>query len=173
MGVEGEERVAEASSCVPSTYGPPTFPSVPTPTFVPSLAPVAQVGEDGDRGLFSPQDRQAQAFYMAIPTVLKARASRRCGEPSAVPKDRKRGCCYRGQHRQRLGGGVCEAGGQQRLGSSGYGERGGVQCHSALRATLPLPGRKLWVTRLGYSPTRWAQLLLRQGGQDQFESHTE
>lgn len=86
MGVEGEERVAEASSCFPSTYGPPTFPSVPTPTFVPSLAPVAQVGEDGDRGLFSPQDRQAQASYVAIPTVLKARASRRCMSHQPSPR---------------------------------------------------------------------------------------
>ena len=165
--------MAEASSCFPSTYSPPNSPFVPTPTFVPSLAPVSHVGEDGDRGLFSPQDRQAQASYMAIPTMLKARAPRRCGEPSAVPKDGKRGCCYRGQRRQRLAGGVCEADGQQRLGGSGYGESGGVQGHAALRATLPLPGRKLWVTRLGHSPTRWAQLLLRQGGQDQFQSHTE
>lgn len=142
---------------LPLVSPPPTVPPTshlsPPPTFVPSLAPVSHVGEDGDRGLFSPQDRQAIASYMAIPPMLKARA----------PKGGKRGCCYRGQHRQRLAGGVCEADGRQRLGGSGYGERGGVQGHAALRATLPLPGRKLWVTRLGHSPTRWAQLLLRQG----------
>lgn len=163
--------MAEASSCFPSTYSPPNFPSVPTPTFVPSLAPVAHVGEDRDRGLFSPQDRQAQASYMAIPTMLKARAPRRCGEPSAVPEDRKRGCCYRGQHRQRLGGGVCEADGRQRVGGSGYGERGGVQGHSALSATLPL-GRKL-----GNQTRRFSHTLgtasAETGGQDQFQSHTE
>ncbi|KAB0355122.1 hypothetical protein FD755_022581 [Muntiacus reevesi] len=61
-------------------------------------------GTEQARGLSSPQDGRAQASYMAIPAMLKARAPRRCGEPSAVPKDRKGGCCYRGQHRQRLGG---------------------------------------------------------------------
>ncbi|XP_030615683.1 LOW QUALITY PROTEIN: uncharacterized protein C6orf223 [Delphinapterus leucas] len=33
----------------------------------------------------------AQAAYLAIPTLLKARTSRSCGETSAVLKDRKRG----------------------------------------------------------------------------------
>ncbi|TKC52575.1 hypothetical protein EI555_018275, partial [Monodon monoceros] len=41
--------------------------------------------------LFSPQDPQAQAAYLAIPALPKARTSRSCGETSAVLKDRKRG----------------------------------------------------------------------------------
>ncbi|KAB0397900.1 hypothetical protein E2I00_004529 [Balaenoptera physalus] len=50
------------------------------------------VRKEGVHGcLFSSQDPQAQAAYLAIPTLLKARTSRRCGETSAVLKDRKRG----------------------------------------------------------------------------------
>ncbi|XP_067608919.1 uncharacterized protein [Pseudorca crassidens] len=50
---------------------------------------VRKEGVDGC--LFTPQDPQAQAAYLAIPTLLKARTSRSCGETSAVLKDRKRG----------------------------------------------------------------------------------
>nr|XP_059877250.1 uncharacterized protein LOC132431515 [Delphinus delphis] len=50
---------------------------------------VRKEGVDGC--LFAPQGPQAQAAYLAIPTLLKARTSRSCGETSAVLKDRKRG----------------------------------------------------------------------------------
>ncbi|KAB0359973.1 hypothetical protein FD754_004129 [Muntiacus muntjak] len=78
------------------------------------MMPLAEAGS-GDQGggpagteqtRLGSAEAEAQASYMAIPAMLKARAPRRCGEPSAVPKDRKGGCCYRGQHRQRLGGGL-------------------------------------------------------------------
>ncbi|XP_064332140.1 LOW QUALITY PROTEIN: uncharacterized protein LINC03040 [Camelus dromedarius] len=48
-------------------------------------------------GVLSSQDPEAQADDLAIPTLLKARVSRRPGETSAVLKDRKRGCFSHGE----------------------------------------------------------------------------
>ncbi|KAB1262022.1 hypothetical protein Cadr_000021803 [Camelus dromedarius] len=128
-GQKGSRWWLEASSCFPSSYTPPTFPSLPTPTFVPSVAPMAQVS------VLSSQDPEAQADDLAIPTLLKARVSRRPGETSAVLKDRKRGCFSHGEQHTHT-----KAGQWGLFGCHGYGERGGGQGHSVPRATLSLPG---------------------------------
>lgn len=82
--VKGEEIVAQASLLLLYLHSP-HLPIFSTSTFVPSLAPVAQVEsskEGADAGLFSPENILAQAAYLAILTLLHFTASR-SGEDSS------------------------------------------------------------------------------------------
>ncbi|KAF3831578.1 hypothetical protein GH733_000390 [Mirounga leonina] len=97
QGAEGEERVAETCIYTPQPSRPLFSPRGPR-----------LVRKDGaDRGLFfTIRSPGAQAAYLAIPTLLKARASR-SGETSGVLEDRKsRRFGQREQNRRRLGGGL-------------------------------------------------------------------
>ena len=91
-GDGGQDFLLLPLASPPPTLPPPSHLSPPPP-----LSPLwplwpRLVRKEGVHGcLFSSQDPQAQAAYLAIPTLLKARTSRRCGETSAVLKDRKRG----------------------------------------------------------------------------------